>query len=196
MSAPLIDTLLEWFSADSPENLEHLLAWAPELVGDQRQLLRAMTNLRGPAPVPEEVLTAEDELLRRELATRSITEATELAPVQLDPRLALWQGDITSLRVDAVVNAANPQLLGCFAPLHRCIDNAIHSAAGMRLRSECAHIMADRQRLEPVGTATLTYAYNLPAEHVLHTVGPIVRGTPTDHDRLLLTFRRQFRYLS
>lgn len=101
-------------------------------------------------------------------------------------KLSLWQGDITRLQVGAIVNAANSQMLGCFVPCHRCIDNAIHSAAGMQLREECSHIMQEkrmrfgRQYEEPVGSAVLTKAYNLPCEHVIHTVGPIVYGELTD----------------
>ncbi len=186
MTDTLIRTLLDWISTDSPQNRERLLTWAPELVNHERHLLRALTNLRGPAAVPDEVLAVEDELLQQELAAKPVTEATGLAALQIDPRLTLWRGDITSLQADAIVNAANPQLLGCFAPLHHCIDNAIHSAAGMRLRWECATIMAARGRPEPTGTATLTAGHNLPTGHVLHTVGPIVRGAPSrrDHEEL------------
>ena len=94
--------------------------------------------------------------------------------------MLLWQGDITRLKVDAIVNAANAQLLGCFHPLHKCIDNAIHSAAGVQLREECHQLMQQQGHLEPTGTAKITKAYNLPCKHVIHTVGPIIpNGIPT-----------------
>lgn len=95
--------------------------------------------------------------------------------------MRLWQGDITRLKVDAIVNAANSQMLGCFVPHHRCIDNAIHSAAGMELRAECDSIMKHQGHSEPTGKAKITRGYNLPANWVIHTVGPIVYGPqPTD----------------
>ena len=110
----------------------------------------------------------------------------ELPPVPSDERLVLWQGDITRLDADAIVNAANAQLLGCFRPGHNCIDNVIHSAAGLQLREECAAIMRAQGHEEPTGQAKLTGGYNLPARHVLHTVGPIIDGPLTDRDRELL----------
>lgn len=134
----------------------------------------------------EEILALEDELLRGESSLRPVVDAATLPGLRIDPRLAIWRGDITALRADAVVNAGNPQLLGCLAPLHRCIDNAIHSAAGMRLRLECAEIMAERGRPEPAGTATVTSGHHLPARRVVHTVGPLVQGVPSarDHEQI------------
>lgn len=182
----LVASLLDWFAADQPRIIEYL-APLPRITEQERRLvLRAATNLREPAPVPDEVLATEDELLRREREQRGVVEATALPSLALDERLVLWQGDITRLRADAITNAANPALLGCFAPVHRCIDNAIHTAAGMRLRLACAEVMQRRGRPEPTGTATLTAGYNLPAAHVLHTVGPVVRGrVAAEHERLL-----------
>lgn len=109
----------------------------------------------------------------------------DLAPLQ--PGLFLWQGDITTLAADAIVNAANSQLLGCFVPCHNCIDNAIHTYAGVQLRLECAHIMAGQKEAEPTGNAKITKAYCLPCRYVLHTVGPIIHGTVTKTDRELLS---------
>lgn len=114
------------------------------------------------------------------------------SPVQIDGRLRIWQGDITRLQVDAIVNAANSTLLGCFIPLHRCIDNAIHSAAGAQLRAECSRLMEVQGHPEPTGKAKLTAAYNLPSRYVLHTVGPIVRGgapTPWQDGQLASCYR-------
>ena len=100
--------------------------------------------------------------------------------------IRLWQGDITRLAADAIVNAANSQMLGCFVPCHGCIDNAIHTAAGLQLRLECARIMGQQGREEPTGRAKITKAYNLPCRYGLHTVGPIIYGSVTAEDRQLL----------
>ncbi|MFD5827428.1 protein-ADP-ribose hydrolase [Lentzea sp. NPDC060358] len=150
--------------------------WTPEfpVPGDaaaRRRVLRAVLNVRGPAPMDPGLLGVLDAVLDGERRQRPVTDVSELpAPV------SVWHGDITRLAADAVVNAANDALLGCFQPLHDCVDNAIHSAAGPRLREECHRIMSARGRPEPTGTATLTPGYHLPAPFVLHTVGPIVRG--------------------
>lgn len=152
----------------------------------QRLLVRALMNTWEPRVMPPEFWSLQDALLRTEAVERGIVEADQLPGTERDPRLSLWRGDITRLRVDAIVNAANSALLGCWGPLHACIDNAIHSAAGLRLRAECAGIMETRGRPEPTGTATLTGGHNLPAAHVLHTVGPIVDGPLTPrHEELL-----------
>lgn len=177
--------------------VDGLIAQRPELarrvppLDDQRLLMQALMNVRAPGPVPAEVLDAQDAILRAEAEARGVVEVDALPGTKADPRLAIWLGDITKLRADAIVNAANAQLLGCFAPLHACIDNAIHSAAGMQLRNCCAEIMASRGVPEPTGTATLTPGFNLPAAHVLHTVGPIVDGpVTTDHERGLASSYR------
>ena len=138
----------------------------------RRQLLRALMNVRMPAPVSDEFLGVQDAYLQEETRRKGITDLQELEPVE--PGIYLWQGDITTLRCDAIVNAANSQMLGCFVPCHGCIDNAIHSAAGLQLRDACAEIMRAQGHPEPAGRAKLTCAYNLPARYVLHTVGPIV----------------------
>ncbi|BDA63539.1 protein-ADP-ribose hydrolase [Actinomyces capricornis] len=175
----LVRSMLDWFQQDSPQAWAALSGWPRRTPDERRRLLRGLMNLRGPAPVPIGVADDQDRLLRAEISERGLIEAMSLAPLASDQRLALWRGDITRLRADAIVNAANAQLLGCFMPLHHCIDNAIHSAAGMGLRAECARIMAERGRPEPTGTATLTQGHCLAARHIVHTVGPIVRGAPT-----------------
>ena len=149
----------------------------------QRRLLRSLMNLRPPMPLKPEFLAVQDALLSAEREERGIVDAEGLPPSPAHPRIALWQGDITRLKAGAIVNAANSALLGCFVPCHGCIDNAIHSAAGLQLRDECHRLMEAQGHPEPNGLAKLTGGYNLPAAHVLHTVGPIVQGRVTRRDR-------------
>ena len=155
----------------------------PREEGEQRRLLRSLMNLRPPMPLDPDFLAEQDALLSAETAEKGVVDGDALVPTQADPRLVLWQGDITRLRADAIVNAANSRLLGCFVPCHGCIDNAIHSAAGLQLREECAEIMRAQGHPEPAGRAKLTGGYNLPAQYVLHTVGPIVGRWVTWKDR-------------
>ena len=152
----------------------------------QRGLLRALMNVRPPRPLSEEFLHLQDELLSAEREERGVVDVMTLPAVPSDARIVLWQGDITRLNADAIVNAANSALLGCFIPCHRCIDNAIHSAAGLQLRAACAALMERQGHPEPTGAAKITAGYNLPARHVLHTVGPIVHGALTEEHRQLL----------
>lgn len=157
----------------------------PAQSDEQRRLLRALMNVRPPAPIADDVLQVQDEYLRRELAAKGITDIADLSP--LSPGLYLWQGDITTLRVDAIVNAANSGMTGCYQPNHNCIDNAIHTFAGMQLRLECDRIMKAQGHLEPTGQAKITPSYNLPARYILHTVGPIVDGPLTPQHEAELT---------
>ena len=166
------------------EKAEYQTIHQPDSAAEKRQLLRALMNVRPPLPVSNEFLKVQDEYLQEEIRCRGTTSLADLTPVQ--PGLYLWQGDITTLAVDAIVNAANSRMLGCFVPCHGCIDNAIHSAAGVQLRLECARIMAQQQMEEPTGKAKITKAYNLPCRYVLHTVGPIIHGMVTRRDRELL----------
>ncbi len=166
------------------EKAEYQTIHQPDSAAEKRQLLRALMNVRPPLPVSNEFLKVQDEYLQEEIRCRGTTSLADLTPVQ--PGLYLWQGDITTLAVDAIVNAANSRMLGCFVPCHGCIDNAIHSAAGVQLRLECARIMAQQQTEEPTGKAKITKAYNLPCRYVLHTVGPIIHGMVTRRDRELL----------
>ena len=153
----------------------------PENANAQRHLLRALMNVRMPAPINREFLDVQDEYLQAEIAARGITDINELSPVK--PGLYIWQGDITTLRCDAIVNAANSGMTGCYAPNHGCIDNAIHTYAGIELRLACAEIMAKQGYAEPTGQAKITPAFNLPCRYVLHTVGPIVNGLVTRRDK-------------
>ena len=149
----------------------------------QRRLLRSLMNVRPPMPLDSKFLEVQDALLSAEAEAKGVVDCSSLPVTAADPRLVLWQGDITRLKADAIVNAANSALLGCFVPCHGCIDNAIHSAAGLQLRDECNQLMLAQGRPEPNGRAKLTRGYNLPARYVLHTVGPIVRGRVTQQDR-------------
>lgn len=149
----------------------------------QRRLLRSLMNIRPPMPLHQDFLSVQDELLTAEASEKGIVDADSLSVAANHPRLALWQGDITRLKADAIVNAANSALLGCFCPCHGCIDNAIHSAAGLQLRDECSRLMAAQGHSESAGQAKLTRGYNLPARYVLHTVGPIIQGRVTQRDR-------------
>ncbi|MBM6675686.1 protein-ADP-ribose hydrolase [Olsenella uli] len=164
----------------------------PEDADDQRALLRALMNVRPPAPVAAEMLAVQGAYLAERLHERGgAVDAEALPPVDAaDPvlsRVALWHGDITRLAADAIVNAANDQLLGCFVPGHHCIDNAIHTYAGMQLRLDCARLMATQGHAEPAGQVKVTRAYNLPSGLVFHTVGPIVQGgRPTLRDEAFL----------
>lgn len=156
----------------------------PQTESEQKKLLRSLINIRPPKPVGTEFLKVQDEYLQAENAARGITDISQLVSIEKD--IYLWQGDITTLRCDAIVNAANSQMLGCFCPCHGCIDNAIHTYAGVQLRLECAKIMERQGYDEPTGRAKLTKAYNLPCKHIIHTVGPIVSGTATKSDEEML----------
>lgn len=152
----------------------------------QKDMLRTLMNLRMPAPVSAEFIEVQNAYFRRESIMKGIVDERTIEPCPLDSRLCIWQGDITRLRVDAITNAANKGMTGCYQPLHNCIDNCIHSAAGIELRLECARQMNLQGHDEPTGQAKITPGYCLPAKYVLHTVGPIVDGELTDAHRALL----------
>lgn len=152
----------------------------PDSLPERQRMMRVLLNVRPPYPVSEDLIKAQDRELQWQLADKGIVALSDIMPCRVDGRLRLWQGNITRLQVDAIVNAANSALLGCFVPMHRCIDNAIHSAAGVQLRLACNRLMPAQGYPEPTGRAKITDGYNLPARYVLHTVGPIVRdGKPT-----------------
>ena len=150
----------------------------------QKQLLRALMNVRTPQQIGKEFLRIQDEYLQYEIAAKGITDVAELTPVQQG--IYLWQGDITTLKCDAVVNAANSGMTGCYIPNHRCIDNAIHTFAGMQLRLVCDNLMEQQGYPEPAGGAKITPAFNLPSRYVLHTVGPVISGKVNKYERELL----------
>lgn len=156
----------------------------PDDIDGQKRLLRTLFNVREPKAASKEFLQIQDEYLQEELRLKGVTDIADLAPVA--PYFYLWQGDITTLKCDGIVNAANSQMLGCFCPNHGCIDNAIHTFSGIQLRQECAEIMKAQGYEEPTGQAKITKAYNLPCKFILHTVGPIVYGALTEkHEQLL-----------
>lgn len=150
----------------------------------QKQMLRSLFNIRMPGNIGDDFLSVQDEYLQEETAAKGIIDLADLSPVR--EGIYLWQGDITTLRCDAIVNAANSGMTGCYAPCHGCIDNCIHTFAGIQLRLECAEIMRKQGHEEETGKAKITSAYNLPCKYVIHTVGPIISGSLTDTDRELL----------
>lgn len=176
-----LEFLLRYLLAERKEYADIRM---PDDLSEKRRLLRSLMNVRPPVPASMEFLAVQDAYLQERLAERGVTRLGDLKPAQ--PRLYLWQGDITTLAVDAIVNAANNQMLGCFAPCHGCIDNAIHTYAGVQLRLECAEIMRKQGCEEETGRAKITKAYNLPCRFVLHTVGPIICGSVSKADRELL----------
>ena len=151
---------------------------------EQKHLLRSLFNVRLPGKIDDAFLKIQDEYLLEATRVKGITDIFELTPVQ--DGIYLWQGDITTLKCDAIVNAANSGMTGCYAPCHGCIDNCIHTYAGIQLRNACAEIMRKQGHEEPTGRAKITPAFNLPCKYVLHTVGPIITGELTDKDEELL----------
>ena len=150
----------------------------------QKILLRGLMNVRRPVRIGADFLQVQDAYLQDETAAKGITDIADLTPIQ--PGLYLWQGDITTLKCDAIVNAANSGMTGCYIPNHRCLDNAIHTFAGVELRLTCEQLMEQQGYPEPTGQAKITPAFNLPCRYVLHTVGPIISGIVTKEDKELL----------
>lgn len=159
---------------------------------EKRNAVRSLMNVRMPRSISDDFLEVQDIFLQEEAKEKGIVTCNDIPVIEQEypcseiknsDRISLWRGDITRLGVDAIVNAANSQLLGCFVPCHGCIDNAIHSAAGIQLRNECAEIMAEQGHEEPIGKAKITKGYNLPAKHVIHTVGPIVGLAVTEKQK-------------
>lgn len=156
----------------------------------QKILLRGLMNVRRPVRIGADFLQVQDAYLQDETAAKGITDIADLTPIQ--PGLYLWQGDITTLKCDAIVNAANSGMTGCYIPNHRCIDNAIHTFAGVELRLTCEQLMEQQGYPEPTGQAKITPAFNLPCRYVLHTVGPIIDGhnmTKEDEELLASCYR-------
>ena len=171
-----LDYLVEEFKIDSGEYKDLQTPADPE---GKRRILRSLMNIRMPRELPDEVLAVQDEYLSGRAEEKGIVRLSDI-PIIRDG-LSIWQGDITRLEVDAIVNAANSQMLGCFVPMHTCIDNCIHTFAGVQLRAECNHQMEQlrirygRDYEQPTAVPMLTDAYNLPAKKVIHIVGPIVQ---------------------
>ena len=161
----------------------------PEDPQEQKMLFRSLCNVRLPGKVSKDYLQVQDEYLTEATKAKGITDLSELTPVE--EGIYLWQGDITTLRCDAIVNAANSGMTGCYVPCHGCIDNCIHTYAGIQLRNACADLMQKQGHEEPTGLAKITPGFNLPCKYVLHTVGPIIVGalTETDEDLLASCYR-------
>lgn len=162
-----LDFLIKYLIDERDENID-----IPDDYQSKRALLRSLMNVRPPLKISDDFLKVQDELLTFETSNKDLSSPEDIKEV--NGKLMLWQGDITTLKVDAIVNAANSKLLGCFIPQHNCIDNVIHSAAGVQLRAECNRIMQTQGHDEEVGGAKITGAYNLPSKHVIHTVGPAI----------------------
>lgn len=189
-----LNYLLEIFKEESVEYQNLIVGNEAE---EKRNALRSLMNIRMPKSMSDEVTRVQDEFLKEEAIEKGIVRLGDIPTIKeqygsgntFADKISIWQGDITRLAIDAIVNAANSQMLGCFVPCHKCIDNAIHSAAGIELREECNHKMNQRRIRygaryeEPTGKAMLTKGYNLPAKYVIHTVGPIVGYQLTDELR-------------
>ena len=178
--AERLDFLVEAFKADSDQykNIQ-----TPANADGKRRLLRSLMNVRMPKSMDDAVLAVQNEYLRERILDAGIVELSDIPVIRNG--LSIWQGDITRLAVDAIVNAANSQMLGCFVPMHTCIDNCIHTFAGVQLRADCARQMSERRKKygvdyeQPTAIPMLTDAYNLPAKKIIHIVGPIVQGSLT-----------------
>lgn len=160
---------------------ENIAIDIPKTHDELFNLYRSLVNIREAKPISQEFLSIQDDMLKEESIHKGIVSFDNQ-----EERIILWKGDITRLKVDAIVNAANNQMEGCFIPGHHCIDNAIHTFAGVQLRNECHQMMKKQGSLEPIGMAKITRAYNLPCQYILHTVGPIIRGSVTKKDEALL----------
>jgi len=178
----LLDYLLDYLIAENPAEGIRI----PSDYAQKRRLYQSLVNIRPPKPASHEFIAVQDAFLQREARDKGIVELGDIPPFTSDNKLLLWKGDITRLNADAIVNAANNQFLGCFIPCHGCIDNAIHTAAGIQLRQECHGIMKQQKKTIPTGSAKITAAYNLPCKYVIHTVGPIIQGDLTQNNCELL----------
>lgn len=171
--------LIKYLLSERPDNMA-----IPENEAEQFRLYRSLVNIRPAQNADEKYLCAEDEFLTELLTEKGITDIADMKPAA--ENIYLWQGDITTLKCGAIVNAANSGMTGCWRPCHSCIDNCIHTFAGVRLRLECAKLMEEQGHEVPTGQAKLTAAYNLPCGHIIHTIGPIVQGRLTDENRKML----------
>ena len=174
----LIDYLLK-------ENMQYNNVTVPTDEQEQKRLLRGLMNVRAAQSIDENFLKIQDDYLQEEIKIKGIVSLSELSFNQ--DNICIWQGDITRLKADAIMNAANSALTGCYHPNHNCIDNCIHTFSGVQMRIECAEIMEKQGFEEPCGKAKITSGYNLPCKYVLHTVGPIIYDKVTQKDEKLLS---------
>lgn len=173
--------LIEKLKNEKPELAEIPI---PGNRDEQRRLLRSLMNVRLPGKIDSEFLKVQDEYLQQVSIEKGIVSLPDMKEVQKE--LYIWKGDITRLKTGAIVNAANGGMTGCYQPCHNCIDNCIHTYAGVQLRQKCAEIMRNQGYEEPAGRAKITPAYNLPCDFVIYTVGPVVYGKLTEkHEQLL-----------
>ena len=157
----------------------------PQTIDDKWRLFRSLVNVREPAPIADDFLAIQNNLLQSIIEENGITDVDSLEPLR--ENIYLWRGDITTIKIGAIVNAANSGMLGCFMPCHACIDNAIHTFSGVQLRLECAEIMRKQGHAESTGKAKITPAFNLPCDYILHTVGPIICGSVSNKDKQFLS---------
>lgn len=179
----MVNFLLDYLIMENPQ---FKAIDVPEDLPGQEALLRALLNVRPPMAVSTRFLIMQNDYLQLKKAERVVVFLNHIQPLATDDRLYVWKGDISRLQVDAIVNMANRQLLGCFQPLHECADNTIHTYAGVQLRLECYNLMKDQGHDEPEGSAKITPGYNLPAKFILHTVGPAINEHLTESDADLL----------
>jgi len=181
-----LDYLIDYLMNENPRLV---LNEKLETFEDKFRIYRSLVNIRKPMDIDREFINVEDEFLQDLLKNKDLTSSEDINPLAIDfpnsklshkDKIALWQGDITTLEVDAIVNAANSQGTGCYIPCHNCIDNQIHTYAGVDLRLECEEKMKKLDYALPSGNAFITNAYNLPSKHVIHTVGPIIVGHVTE----------------
>ena len=187
-----LDYLIEYLLKENTKvNIDKI----PTNINDKKNLYRSLCNIREPKPISKEYLEIEKEYLQEELKKKNLTKVEDIMPIvktikessfENKDKICLWQGDITTLQIDSIVNAANSQGLGCFVPCHKCIDNQINTFAGISLRLECNKIMKEKDYFLHTGNAFITKAYNLPAKYVIHTVGPIIYNEVTEKEELQL----------
>lgn len=171
--------LINYLKSERPEYAGIVV---PDDPHQQESALRALLNVRTPRQTTPDFLAVQDAYLQERARQRGIVDLDQLHPSSVDPELYLWQGDITRMATDAIVNSANDQMMGCYEPLHACVDNAVHTFAGIQLREVCFAFMQEQGHAEPAGHAKITYGFNLPARYIIHTVGPNVSGSPSKAD--------------
>lgn len=187
-----LDYLIEYLLKENTKvNIDKI----PTNINDKKSLYRSLCNIREPNPISKEYLEIEKEYLQEELKKKNLTKVEDIKPIvktikesnlENKDKICLWQGDITTLQIDSIVNAANSQGLGCFVPCHKCIDNQINTFAGIPLRLECNEIMKEKDYFLHTGKAFITKGYNLPSKYVIHTVGPIIYNEVTEKEELQL----------
>lgn len=180
-----LDYLIDYLWNENPNANEQMKQYKTDTVDEKIALFRGLCNIRQPEPISEQFIKIQDAFLTQWNNERHISSLHDSEAIR--PQLYLWQGDITSLAIDAIVNAANSEFLGCMLANHQCIDNLIHTRAGLQLRLECDELIKAQGRKEPIGKAKITKAYNLPSKYVIHTVGPFIdqRGVSPLREQLL-----------